>query len=240
MQTRPLVFAHRGASAYAPENTFAAFDLAIEMGAPAIETDVRATADSHLVLMHDERVDRTTDGHGKVSDLTLAEVRALDAGAWFGRELAGQRVPTVEEFLARYGGRLPICLEVKAPDVEGHLLDLVRAAGLLAKVELTSFSLDIVARLCDLAPEAKVGYLTPRLDEEAIAQTVAVGARQICPKAEALTPDRIRAARAAGLEVRAWGVGDDDLLARAVALGVDGFTTNWPDRALRMLGQRAP
>src|SRR3954452_18398025 len=90
---QPLVLGHRGASAYAPENTFAAFDLAVEMGADGIETDVRATRDGVLVLLHDETVDRTTDGTGVVAELNRAQVDALDAGSWFGVAYAGERVP---------------------------------------------------------------------------------------------------------------------------------------------------
>lgn len=89
-----LTLAHRGASGYAPENTLAAFDKAIELGADMIETDVRQTKDGHLVLFHDPSVKRTTNGQGLVSELTLAELKALDAGSWFGREFAGQRIPT--------------------------------------------------------------------------------------------------------------------------------------------------
>ena len=103
---RPYVLAHRGASGYAPENTFAAFDRAIEMGAPGAETDVRATADGVLVLLHDRTLDRTTDGHGPVAELELAGVQALDAGSWLDPRFAGERIPTADAFLARYGGCL--------------------------------------------------------------------------------------------------------------------------------------
>jgi glycerophosphoryl diester phosphodiesterase len=237
MATRPLVLAHRGASAYAPENTFAAFDLAVELGAPALETDVRATADGHLVLLHDERVDRTTDGHGPVADLTLAEVKALDAGSWFEPRFAGQRVPTLGEFLARYARRVGTQLEVKAQSVEAQVVATVGATGLLADpgFSFTSFSLEIVGKLHQLAPGTKVGYLARAFDRETIARTVATGAEQIAPRAADLTPEMIAAARDVGLEVRAWGVSDDALLAKVIALGVDGFTTNWPDRGLGML-----
>ena len=233
--TRPLILAHRGASAYAPENTLAAFDLAVEMGAPAVETDVRATADGHLVLLHDGRVDRTTDGHGLVSELSLAEVQSLDAGAWFGPQFAGQRVPTLAEFLDHYARRIPICLEVKAADVEAQLVELVRKVDLLDEVVFTSFSLETVIRLRALAPQARIGYLVRACDRFTIDQTLLAGANQICPHAAALTAEGVRAARARGLEVRAWGVSDDNLLARAISLGVDGLTTNWPDRAMRLL-----
>src|SRR5438045_7294678 len=109
---RPYVLAHRGASGYAPENTFAAFDRAIEMGAPGAETDVRATADGVLVLLHDRMLDRTTNGRGPVTEMAFAELQRLDAGSWMDPRFAGERVPTAEAFLRRYGGRLALTVEV--------------------------------------------------------------------------------------------------------------------------------
>ncbi len=238
MSARSLVLAHRGASAYAPENTFASFDLAINLGAAALETDVRATADERLVLMHDERVDRTTNGKGRIADLTLAQVKALDAGAWLDPRYAGQRVPTLEEFLARYGRRVGIQLEVKAPAIESRVLEAVRAAGLLDDpgFTFTSFSLETVARLHELAPDVRVGFLTRDCDEGIMAGARAAGAWRIGVRADQLTPEMAASIRRAGLGVGAWGVSDDSLLERVVALGVDGFTTNWPDRGLRAVG----
>src|SRR5581483_9653967 len=115
---RPYMLAHRGASAYAPENTFAAFDRAIALKSDGIETDVRASKDGRLVLVHDARVDRTTNGEGAVAELSFVELQALDAGSGFNPRFAGERVPTLEAFLDRFGGRLPLCLEVKQPGVE--------------------------------------------------------------------------------------------------------------------------
>ena len=236
LSAQPLVFAHRGASAYAPENTFAAFDLAVAMGAPAIETDVQATSDGRLVLLHDARLERTTDGHGALASATLAEVETLDAGAWFGQRFAGQRVPTVEEFLARYGQRVRLRLEVKAPGVVDRLLLLVEKAGLFVEVEFTSFSLGFVTQLSDRAPAAMVGYLVDAIDQRTIGETIASRARLISGRASRLTAGAIEHARRSGLGVSAWGVDDDRLLAAVLALGVDSFTTNWPDRALQLQG----
>ncbi|MEW6755804.1 MAG: glycerophosphodiester phosphodiesterase family protein [Candidatus Latescibacterota bacterium] len=235
MSTRPLVLAHRGASAYAPENTFAAFDLALEMGAPGLETDVRATADGQLVLLHDERVDRTTNGTGRVAEMALAQVQALDAGSWKGPEFAGERIPTLAAFLGRYGRRALLRLEVKAPGIESALLETGRAAGLLSDVEFSSFAWEAVARLCSLTPGARVGWLVQAVDAQIIARAAAAGVRFLSARAETLGPEALRHGREAGLEVGAWGVQDDGLLARVVALGVDAFTSNWPDRALKLL-----
>src|SRR5438105_2386269 len=97
-----LILAHRGASGYAPENTYAAFDLAVAQGAAGIETDVQIARDGVLMLFHDERVDRTTDGSGALAELAHEQLAALDAGCWFGAQFAGERIPVLEEFLDHY------------------------------------------------------------------------------------------------------------------------------------------
>ena len=180
---------------------------------------------------------RTTDGKGRVADLTLAEVQALDAGSKMGPQFAGVRIPTAEAFLARYGGRVGIRLEVKAPYVEAQLLQIVRKADLLEKVEFTSFSWESVEKLLALAPDARVGWLIQAVDEETIGRSVGAGARFLSAKASSLTPESVQRGRAAGLEVGAWGVDDDELLAHVVNLGVDAFTSNWPDKALKMVAK---
>src|SRR6058998_1547870 len=108
-----MVIAHRGASSYAPENTFAAFDLAIRMGVHHIELDVEATSDGHIVVIHDDTVDRTTDGSGPVTEHTLEALQTLDAGSWFGAEFAGARIPRFDEVLSRYKGQAHIHTEIK-------------------------------------------------------------------------------------------------------------------------------
>lgn len=114
---------HRGTTKFAPENTIAAHEAALRLGARAIEIDVRMTADGHFVVMHDARVDRTTNGRGRVADLTLAEIRRLDAGRWFGREFAGTRVPTLREALRNLKGRAAIDIDFKSgPRNSGELI----------------------------------------------------------------------------------------------------------------------
>lgn len=236
MNRAPLVLAHRGASAYAPENTLAAFDLALVMGARALETDVRATSDGHLVLLHDEGVDRTTDGAGRVAELSLAQVEALDAGQWRGLQWRGERVPTLAALLARYGHRALLRLEVKAPAIEPAVLAAVQAAGCAANVEFTSFAWDTVVALARLHPGCRLGWLVQEVDEATVSGAIAIGLNFVSARADALTEAALQRGRAAGLEVGAWGVRDDGLLEHVVGLGVDSFTSNWPDRALRRTG----
>ena len=242
---KPYLLAHRGASAYAPENTASAFERAVALRSDGIETDVRASKDGALVLFHDERVDRVTDGEGRVADLTLAELRALDTGTNFNPRFAGERIATLDQLLDPYGGRLPLCLEIKQAGVEKAVVDEVRKRDLLKptpKVELqsrtqmalppvhfTSFSFESCVALKKEAPEALIGFLTPQFDDLTIKRAADAGLGQICPRADVVTREQVLRANDRGLSVRAWGVSDRELLREALDAGAEGATCNWPD-----------
>lgn len=221
--------AHRGASGYAPENTRAAFDRAVEMGAAAIETDVQLSADGQLILIHDTTVERTSDGRGPVADHTLAELRALDFGGWYAPAFAGQRLLTVAEFLDDYAARIPLCLEIKDPRAAGPLARELTARGILDRVEVTSFYWTALLDARAVNPDLALGFLTPVFDEDLIARSVRRGFPQICPHVDRLTTRRVALAHERGLNVRAWGVSRRDQVERLYDTGADGATCNWPD-----------
>ncbi|MBN1642765.1 MAG: hypothetical protein JXA09_16130 [Anaerolineae bacterium] len=231
------VIGHRGAAALAPENTCASFDAALALGVDAIETDVRATSDGVLVLLHDERLDRTTDGSGPVQSTPWATVRALDAGRWFGEAWAGERVPAVEDMLRAYGARTRIVLEIKQPGVESAALQIVRALDLLERVTFTSFSFEAVRWIKAACAEATVGYLSRDAGLEGAQHALEAGLDQYCPAAQGLTAENVAAWRALGLYVRAWGVRDAGLMRGAIEAGVDGMTIDDPRLLLAALGR---
>ena len=136
-----LCVAHRGASSYAPENTFAAFNKALELGASHVELDVHFSRDGHIVVIHDDTLDRTTDGSGAVADKTLVELRSLDAGSWFGPAYSGERIRTLAEIFEQYKGRLYFHVEIKAraEGLASRTADMVRAHGMTKDVTFTSF-----------------------------------------------------------------------------------------------------
>jgi glycerophosphoryl diester phosphodiesterase len=223
-----LAIAHRGASAYAPENTRAAFRRAIEMGADMIETDLQLTRDGAIVLVHDERIDRTTNGSGFVADHTLAALVSLDAGEWFAAEFAGERIVTLTEFEDEFASSIPACLEIKDPDATTATIDYLRATSSFRDAHLTSFSWESAVQAA-ASLDMPVGYLTREFTPGMIAQCVDHGLAQVCPHVEALDADLVALAHDRGLVVRAWGIrtpGDVDHL---FATGVDGATSNWPD-----------
>jgi glycerophosphoryl diester phosphodiesterase len=236
------VIGHRGAAGHAPENTFAAFDRGLQLGVDGVETDIRATRDGVLVLLHDATVDRTTDGSGPIAELPWAVVCELDAGARFqdGQHAFGrQRVPRLEDFLDRYGGRTTFRLELKARGVEGAALRQVRARRMMEQVVFTSFQAPAIGAIRVAAPEAQTALLSSAdaFDGAVIEAALAAGANEIAPRAALVTPERLRQAREAGLRVWAWGVRDRDALRQAVGAGIGGCTLDYPDWAGELDGE---
>ena len=229
------VIAHRGASSYAPENTIPAFDLALDMGADGLETDIRATADGVLVLLHDSDVDRTTDGQGAIAELSWDVVQGLDAGIRFDSKHAGTRIITLPRFLERYGHRTLLALEIKAPGIEAQVVEALRGRRLDDRVTITSFDWGTCRGVKRLDPALRVGWLTRAFDQDLVAKTQVAELAQICPPARDVTPELVAFAHNRGLEVRAWGVGDEELMVRSADGGVDGMTVNFPDKLLAYL-----
>jgi glycerophosphoryl diester phosphodiesterase len=222
------ILAHRGACGYAPENTFASFELGVSMNAHALETDVRMTRDATLVLIHDPTLDRTTTGTGAVADIDYHALSALDAGIKFDPKFAGEKVPRVADFLARFAGRIPVCLEVKIPAAVDPLAALIRQQQDL-DVEFTSFEWAIAQHLKELLPTARIGHLTRGFDHAEIERVRAAGLTSICPPAKDVTADLVAHAHNAGLLVRTWGTKSREQLAHIKSCHVDGTTLNHPD-----------
>jgi glycerophosphoryl diester phosphodiesterase len=235
-----MVIAHRGASAYAPENTVAAFDLALGMGARHLELDVEATSDGHIVVIHDDTVDRTSDGSGPVTGHTLEALQGLDAGSWFGARFAGERIPTLDAVLDRYRGRAHLHAEIKgrSPHLARRTADLVRQHGMVDGVTVTSFQIGRLEEVRAHAPELATGWLVAEVNDAVIARARHLGLRQICPRAGTVTAELVRRLHAESLVVRAWGVADEALMRQVVEAGADGMTVDFPDKLLAYLSSR--
>ena len=231
------VIAHRGASSYAPENTFAAFDLALRMGARHIELDVHLTSDGHVVVLHDEMVDRTTNGHGAVTSHTLAALKALDAGAWFDGKFAGERIPTFSDVLERYKGRAHVHTEIKgrSDQLSERTADLVRTHGMVDQVTITSFQRPRLVETRAYAAELPTGWLVSEITDAVVADARAMGLTQLCPRADTVTRGLVQRLHAEGFVVRAWGVANEELMRQVVTAGADGMTVNFPDKLIALL-----
>lgn len=232
----PIVTSHAACAGHAPENTLAGIRKALELGADAIEIDLHATADGIPVLLHDDHVDRTTDGQGEITGMTLEEARRLDAGArqHEGR-FSGERIPTLAEVLDLTRGRCLLVLEVKQAGIEEALLEVVRQAGALDDCEAHSFQPGIVGRLRSLEPRLPCGLLTDgghvKDWREFFAFALSLNAQAISVGHRAVQPEIVRAAHLRDLTVLTWTADLEDDFRRLLAAGVDGITTNFPDRA---------
>ena len=239
--------AHRGASSYAPENTFVAYDKALAMGVNHIELDVHLTLDDHIVVIHDDTVDRTTDARGRVSDFTLDELKALDAGAWFGPEYAGERIRSLGETLEHYKGKLHFHIEIKQREITGGLarrtIDMVRGYGVTDSVTITSFQIEWLRESAAYDSTLPKGWLVPMgragWDDSIIEQSKELGLAQICPRADLTTPELVDRLRAEGFVVRCHGLYNEDLMRHAVDVGADGATVNFPDKMAEYLSAKA-
>ena len=218
--------AHRGASAYAPENTTAAFELAIEMGANAIETDVQLSQDGHLVLFHDTLIDRTSNGTGKIGDHSLADLQSLDCGSWFSPKFAGAPMLKLHDALETFLHRIPFVLEIKDPNAA---LPMIETIPIDDRIEITSFDWDALLLARNRVPRFRFGFLTPRFDDNEINRCVSANLQQICPHADTVTPELVKAAHKQGIDVRAWGVTQRPEIDRLLTANTDGTTCNWPD-----------
>ena len=254
-----LVIAHRGGAGLWPENTLYAFERAAALGADVIETDVRATSDGEIVVVHDERVERTTDGAGSVGALTLAELKRLDAayrwspdgGRTFPLRGQGVTVPTLREvFAALPAMRFNIEPKQVEPSIVAPLCRLIREQKMEARVMVASFggkTMDEFRRECpEVATSASTAEVAGFLAMQRAGLAASYGARmqalQVPEWAGALrvlTEDFVRAAHARNLRVHAWTVNAEEDMRRLTRLGVDGIISDYPDRLLRVLNRPA-
>ena len=227
------VIAHRGASGHRPENTLAAYALAVEQRADMIEIDLHRTRDGAVVITHDGAL----PGLGEVADASLAEVRALDAGE-------GQQVPLLDEVLDAFGAVLPFNLELKTsprgpyPGLAALAVEAAESRGILSRTLFSAFSDAVLAELRQCGPTAPLGVLvSPRDPSGWLARAERVQAVAVNLHTRLATPDAIASAHAAGLEVNVYTVDEPRTLARLVGERVDGIFTNYPDRLRNLIDE---
>lgn len=233
---RPQVIAHRGASAYRPENTLPAYELAVEQAADMIEVDLHRTRDGAVVIAHDAELERI-GGRGEIGDASLAEVRALDAGG-------GQPMPTLDELLDGFGARIALNLELKQGS-RGAYAGLpavaaaaVRARGLEGRTLYSSFYDPVLHDLRRIDPEARIALLLSRRHPEGwLERADALGAEAVNPELPLVDRAFVERAHGEGLAVYVFTVDPLEEMQRLLALGVDGLFTNVPDRMRRLVGR---
>jgi glycerophosphoryl diester phosphodiesterase len=230
----PWVIAHRGASGYAPENTLAAFERALQLGAGFIETDVHLTRDARFVAIHDSTLERTTNGTGAVHDFTLAQLRELDAGKWFDREFMDEKIPTLEEVLTfSRKNDVVFYLEIKYDAAWGMHHALVAAlqnAQSAARTVVISFDPRTLLAVRKLDPSLMLGLLVEENTGDPVKTAGEIGARQLCLSASIVTPEFVKRIHDESLHVAAWTVNSVDKMRAMMSTGVDGIMTDFPDR----------
>ncbi|HEV8308347.1 MAG TPA: glycerophosphodiester phosphodiesterase family protein [Methylomirabilota bacterium] len=242
---RPLLIAHRGACAVAPEHTIAAYEAAIEAGADALELDVHLTADDQLVVIHDGRLERTTNGRGVVREHTARELKRLDAGRWFGRQFRGQRIQTLPEVLERFRDRSAFGIELKGgshfyPAIEERLLTVLQIYGVTDRTLVASFDHHALRKCRDLDADIRLGALVVGrlLAPSALAPAGVLNA--LCLPAELTTAPDVGAAREAGLDCYLWVVNDPARAREVAEWGVAGIITDRPELLRPVLDRLAP
>jgi glycerophosphoryl diester phosphodiesterase len=230
MSTKPLfAVAHRGASAYAPENTVAAFDEALRLGAGAVEFDLRLTADGVPVALHDETVDRTTNGTGPVARFDHFDLLTLDAGSWMHPRFAGVRIPTLDEALMAIGPRARPVIELKVPVPPELALRAIRRYDLEQRAVVLCFVDEWLLPFRRASRDLALGLLAESWSQELPSRARYLAAELVCLNVDALGTPQVVACEAQGLEVWCYTANDVGMVAACAAMGVTGVVTNRPD-----------
>lgn len=234
--TRLHIIAHRGASAYAPENTFAAFEKAVELGADFIELDVQLTKDGRLAVIHDDKVDRTTNGTGFVREYTMNELEKLDAGSWFSPEFQGEKIPSLEAVLGKYHNKTGLLIEIKSsktqPGIEKAAGQLISRFGHSMNAIVQSFDAGAMRALHHMYPSIPTAVLIrPRFGmlPRARLRQIAEFARYVSLKATMVSPFLIKSIHSCDLKALAWTVNGEKTGRRLKSWKIDGIITDYPD-----------
>jgi len=232
-RSRLSVMAHRGASAYAPENTMAAFRLAFDQGAPAVEFDVKLTSDREIIIHHDSTVDRTTDGTGRVHKKSLAELRELDAGSKFSEKFRGEKIPLLREVIEEFGSTRILNIELTnyVTPWDGLVYEVVKLVhyyGVESTVLFSSFNPINLWLAKKIAPTIACGYLRSQLTplNQGISKFSSLQADH--PIKQIVTPRHVQNAHDIGRQVYVWTVNEQTEMQDLKKMGVDGIITNDP------------
>lgn len=236
--TPPIVIAHRGFKMKYPENTMASFEAAIGAGVKMIELDVTLSRDRRIIVIHDDTLDRTTNGTGRASDYSLSELKALDAGSWFDPSFKDERLPALEEVIDAFGNQITLNIEIKEsahepsgpPDaIEKQVMDLVLEKKLLDSVLFSSFDQRVLARIRELSSQAHLSFLTEIPPYEGILGILRkISAFSWNPDYRTLLYSHIQKIHYAGFRVIPFTINDKTIVKKFLEAGIHGFFTDDP------------
>ncbi len=227
--------AHRGASGDFPENTLCAFAAAIEAGAQMCELDIQSTADGTMVVIHDNTVNRTTDGAGKVLYMSAEQVAALDAGSWREPRFAGERIPTLQQVFELISSHCALNIELKADGIEDAVCTMVRAFKAESSTIISSFAWKALENVRKMAPEIQVGVLASRAPAKLLEAAIEMKAFAVHPRFDLVSAEFCNEAHRHGLQVYTWTADEPEVMCRLISAGVDGIMTNYPARLRAVL-----
>ena len=219
--TKVLVIAHRGASGYEPENTLRSVEKALELGADMVEVDVQASRDGHIVVIHDARLERTTNGKGYVKDLTLEELKKLDAGL-------GEQIPTLEEVIQLVKGKARLVVEIKVPGTEKRVLQEIKENLLEDEALITSFYHPVIRWVKELNPNVQAGVIIASRPVKPAQLAIDAKANALFPKYTFVDQEMVLVAHKNNLVVYPWTVDTLSEINPLIKMGVDGIVTNKP------------
>lgn len=231
-----IIIAHRGASAYAPENTLASFELALKQGCDAMELDIHLTKDEELIVCHDFTADRTSDGSGVIEELTLAEIKQFDAGSWFSSEFKDEKMPTLEEVINLIPDSLFLNVEIKKNlgderNLEGILNDLLLKHNRIENTLVSSFNHYSLRELKRINKDIKIGLAIEAaiIDPLQYIRQSDLDIYSYHPCYDYVYPEMLKQLQDANIKVNSWTINDKALAEEQKELGVDGLITNHPD-----------
>ncbi|NOU94122.1 glycerophosphodiester phosphodiesterase [Paenibacillus sp. LMG 31456] len=230
---RPLIIGHRGASGEAPENTLASFGLALQQGAEGLELDIHLSADGEIFVCHDSTVDRTTNGTGEIANMSVEELKMLDAGSWFDERYAGEQLPLLEEVFASVPAEIVINVEVKCPltpRLQERLLQLLNQYDRLQSVVFSSFHHKVLLGLKQEEPRLQVGllYRGNFINHRNVAELTGMDIYSLHPYYTLIDAEDVADAVSHGLRVYTFTVNDPVQMKRVYDLGVSGIGTDFP------------
>ncbi len=233
-------YAHRGASAYAPENTMSAFKKAFEIGANGIELDLQKTKDNKIVIFHDNRIDKKSNGIGKVSDYTYSELLKFDFGSWFSTEYKNEKIVLFEDFMKEVSDKnLMLAIELKEENIEKQVLEIIKKYYDSNNVYITSFMYNALLKIRKLDNSIKIGWLIEEdIDKNNIKKLIEITGNQICPPANLVSKEGIKLARDNNISVRLWKISNIEIMKKAYCLDIDGMTVNFPDKLKELIERK--
>lgn len=232
-------YAHRGASQYAPENTMSAFRKAIELKATGIELDLQKTKDGKIVIFHDEKIDKLSNGTGRISDYTYEELLKFDFGIWFDKKYKGEKIVLFESFAKEFLPKdLTFAIELKVENIERETIEIINKYSKHNNIYISSFNYKILDNMRKIDSNVKLSWLIKeRINEDNIEKLLRIRGNQICPKADCISIEDIKLANDNGLGVRLWGVSNEDIMKKVYTLNTEGMTVNFPDKLNNLLLQ---